>query len=216
MKNIALAVILAASTLGFNSMITAAPVDNNTMTQSCYTQSEVNLEKAMRALWEDHVIYTRNYIISALANLPDANAVAQRLLRNQDDIGNAIKPIYGNAAGKKLTQLLRDHILIAADVVTAAKANNTNALKTSSDKWKANAAEIAAFLSSANPNWSKAELLDMLNVHLDLTTGEVVSRLNKDWVKDIEYFDKGEAHMLNFADILSNGIEKQFPNKFNK
>ena len=57
----------------------------------------------MRVLWEEHITYTRNYIISALAGLPDTDAVAQRLLRNQDDIGNAIKPFYGDAAGNKLS-----------------------------------------------------------------------------------------------------------------
>src|SRR5262245_37916554 len=67
----------------------------------------VDTRMAMRKLWEDHITYTRNYIISALANLPDGDAVAQRLLKNQDDIGDAIKPFYGADAGKKLAALLR-------------------------------------------------------------------------------------------------------------
>jgi hypothetical protein len=77
----------------------------------------------MRKLWEDHVTWTRLYIVSAVAGLPDAGATAERLLQNQTDIGNAIKPFYGEAAGERLTALLRPHILIAAELVTAAKAN---------------------------------------------------------------------------------------------
>jgi hypothetical protein len=180
------------------------------------TQSSVDLRTAMRQLWEEHVMYTRNYIISAVAGLEDAGAVAERLLRNQDDIGNAIKPLYGEEAGKKLTALLRDHILIAADIVKAAKAGDNDGVAAGQKRWSANADEIAAFLSGANPNWSQQTLKDMLYKHLAFTTTEVVSRLKKDWPADIEAYDKGHVHMLMFADVLTDGIVKQFPNKFSK
>jgi len=171
------------------------------------------LRMGMRMLWEDHITYTRNYIISALADLPDRDAVAQRLLKNQDDIGNAIKPFYGDQAGQKLAALLRDHIMIATEVVKAAKADNNEQLDAAQKKWTANGKEIAAFLSGANPNWSKQTLESMLQTHLDLTTGEVVGRLKKDWAADIKSYDEGHAHMLMFADALSDGIAKQFPEK---
>ena len=171
------------------------------------------LRMGMRMLWEEHITYTRNYIISALADLPDRDAVAQRLLKNQDDIGNAIKPFYGDQAGQKLTSLLRDHISIATEVVKAAKASNNEQLDAAQKKWSANGKEIAAFLSSANPNWPKSALEGMLQKHLDLTTGEVVGRLKKDWAADIKSYDEGHAHMLMFADALTDGIAKQFPEK---
>src|ERR1041385_1042066 len=116
------------------------------------------LRTAMRKLWEDHITYTRNYIISALGDLGDKDAVAKRLLRNQEDIGNAIKPYYGDAAGDKLAGLLRDHILIATKVVDAAKSDNKQQLDEQQKKWSQNGKEIAAFLSGANPNWSKSKL----------------------------------------------------------
>ena len=178
--------------------------------------SKLDLRMAMRKLWEDHITYTRNYIISALADLPDADAVAQRLLRNQDDIGNAIKPFYGEEAGNKLSALLRDHIMIATEVVKAAKMGDNDGLAKAQAKWTANADEIAGFLSGANPHWVKKDLTDMLHKHLDYTAGECVSRLKKDWAADIDYYDKGHMHMLMFADMLTRGIEKQFPEKFKK
>jgi hypothetical protein len=178
------------------------------------SQSAIEIRVAMRALWEDHITYTRNYIISALAGLPDEQAIAERLLRNQDDIGNAIKPYYGDEAGNKLAALLRDHILIATEVVSAAKAGDNQQLTAAQEKWSANGKDIAAFLAGANPNWSKAELEAMLQKHLDLTTGEVVGRLTGDWAADITSYDEGHAHMLMFADMLSDGLVKQFPTKF--
>jgi hypothetical protein len=155
-------------------------------------------------------------LISALADLEDTSKVAERLLKNQDDIGDAIKPIYGEKAGKKLAALLRDHILIATEVAKAAKIGNTEELAKANKKWNANADDISVFLSGANPNWPKNILQDMLYKHLAFTTQEVVSRLKKDWASDIEAYDKGHVHMLMFADILTDGIVKQFPSKFEK
>ena len=180
------------------------------------TMSATDLRNGMRKLWTDHTTYTRAYIVSAVAQLPDLATVTQRLLRNQDDIGDAIKPIYGEEAGKKLSGLLRDHILIAADIVKAAKASNNAGVEAGEKKWHANADDIAALLAGANPSWKKAELTDMLYKHLDFTTTEVVSRLKKDWPADMKAYDEGHEHMLMFADMLSDGIIKQHPKKFSK
>jgi hypothetical protein len=174
----------------------------------------MELRTAMRKLWEDHITWTRLYIVSALAGLEDVGEVAKRLLANQDDLGNAIKPYYGDAAGLKLAQLLRDHILIATEVVKAAKMGDSTELTAAQKKWTANADEIAAFLSQANPNWPLATVSEMLHKHLEMTTDEVVARLKKDWAADVAAYDKGHNHMLMFADILTEGIVKQFPAKF--
>ena len=124
------------------------------------------------------VVINRNRWTSS-SGAPNASAVAERLLKNQDDIGAAIIPYYGEAAGKKLAQLLRDHILIAADVVAAAKAGNGEQLASAQQKWQLNGDEIAAFLSGANPHWSKEETRSLLRQHLTFTTNEVVARTQK-------------------------------------
>jgi hypothetical protein len=208
---IAVPLLFFASVLALRSSISAG---NQQMMMTPLTKSAVELRTAMRLLWEEHIVYTRNYIISALAKLPDADAVASRLLRNQDDIGNAVKPFYGEEGGKKLTALLRDHIVVATQVVKAAMDGKKDELTAAQAKWTANADEIAAFLSGANKNWDKAKLTDMLHKHLDYTTQEVVSRLKADWSGDIAAYDKGHAHIMMFADVLTEGIVAQFPDKF--
>jgi hypothetical protein len=176
----------------------------------------VELRVAMRKLWEDHITYTRNYIISALADLPDSGAVATRLLANQDEIGDAIKPFYGEAAGEALAGLLRDHILIATEVIAAARSGDATQYAAAQAEWSANGQAIAAFLAGANPYWSQVELETMLQTHLDLTTDEVVARLNADWEGDIGAYDEGHVHMLMFADVLTTGIARQFPSRVGK
>lgn len=193
-----------------------AAANDNSPSSAASNAAAVDLKMTMRKLWEEHITYTRNYIVSALAGLPDSEAVAKRLLRNQDDIGSAIKPYYGDAAGQKLAALLREHIRIATEVVKAAKAGEKGRLAKAQSKWSANGRDIAAFLSGANPKWSRKSLEPMLQQHLDLTTAEVVARLNKDWAADIKAYDDGHEHMLMFADMLADGIAQQFPGKFKR
>ena len=209
-----LAMAVGVVTLMWSSAPVFADKTKSPAAAMTMSSKEQDLHAAMRKLWEDHVTYTRNFIISALAGLDDLPKVTERLLKNQDDIGAAIKPFYGDKAAAKLTALLRDHILIAADIVKAAKAGDNKGVDAGQKKWHANGADLATFLSGANPNWPKAELASMLDKHLEFTTTEVVSRLKKDWAADIAAYDKGHEHMLMFADMLSDGIAKQFPKQF--
>lgn len=177
--------------------------------------NQLAFHDAMRVLWEDHITWTRLYIISAAADLPDKDLTAQRLLQNQVDIGNAIKPFYGNAAGEQLTALLQDHILIAAELIDAAKGSDTAAFNDAHARWYANANDIAAFLSAANPeNWPVAEMQAMMKSHLDLTLQEAAARLGGNFAGDIAAYDEVHRDILHMADMLSEGIMHQFPKAF--
>ncbi|MBI5346953.1 MAG: glycosyltransferase [Chlamydiae bacterium] len=184
---------------------------------SCQTMNikkESDLNLAMRKLWMEHVIWTRGYIVASVADSQDANAAAQRLLKNQEDIGNAVIPYYGNDGAKELTRLLKEHIMIAVEVINAAKANDNTALDIAQKKWHDNSYQLAAFLNKANPAWKLEDLKTMLHEHLTLTTNEVVDRIQKKYDDDVQNFDKVEDQALKMADVLSSGIAKQFPDKF--
>ena len=115
-------------------------------------------------------LWTRSFIVSDLASLEDKDPVLKRLLKNQDDIGNSIKPYYGEEAGNALSKLLREHIEIAGQVVDAAKNDNKDDLEKYNKLWHENADAIAKLLSDANPNWPNAAVKDMLYKHLDFVT----------------------------------------------
>lgn len=176
--------------------------------------TEIELKTSMNKLWEDHVVWTRNVIFNIMDDLPGKDQAVNRLLKNQDDIGNAIKPYYGDAAGKALTDLLYVHITTAADLLTAKKNDNDKAFKEANDKWLTNADEISEFLSKANPNWKLADMKMMMHDHLKLTTEEAMARKNKDYDADVVAYDKVHDEILEMSDMLSMGIMKQFPEKF--
>jgi hypothetical protein len=173
-----------------------------------------SLTRAMERLWTDHVIWTRQYVIAAVDDRPEVEVAATRLLKNQEDIGEAIVPFYGKDAGAQMTELLKQHILIAVDLVAAAKTGNEEEFGIQDRKWTENAAAIASFLGNANPNWPEKVVVDLLSLHLSLTKDEAVARLQKDYQKDAETFDQILTEILTLADALSEGIVKQFPEKF--
>ncbi|HEX2050116.1 MAG TPA: hypothetical protein VHJ34_05705 [Actinomycetota bacterium] len=179
------------------------------------SREAIRLRNKMRKLWEDHIVWTRQFIVSAIADLPDAGTAAARLLANQDHIGNAIKPYYGDAAGERLSSLLRDHILIAADLLDAAKAGDSEGVEEANARWRANANDIAAFLHAANPHhWRTRDMRAMMSAHLDWTLTEATARLHGDWDGDVAAYDRIHRDILHMADMLSLGIVAQFPGKF--
>ena len=179
------------------------------------TRKAVALRTDMRKLWEDHITWTRLAIISLTTDSPDTAATVGRLLKNQTDIGDAVKPFYGEAAGDEVTRQLRQHILIAADLVAAAQARDEAKLADAQARWQQNADDIAGVLNSVNPrHWPLAKMKRELGIHLTLTTEEAVARLQADWDADVAAYDKIHAHALHFSDLLSNGIVKQFPKRF--
>ena len=196
------------------SPITVEANENVQIQNQSSSQSNVQFRDDFRKLWIDHTIWTRNYIISALAGLEDKEKILARLLKNQDDIGNAIKPYYGDEAGNKLAALLKDHILIAGKLVEAVSTANQADVAKFNKEWYKNADDIAQFLSAANPNLPNDVLKDLLYMQLKLVTDEVVASSKMDWDADILAYDKGEDHIIKMADTLTDGIIKQFPNKF--
>jgi hypothetical protein len=184
---------------------------------AAWAHSKSAFQDDMRKLWEAHVAWTRLYIISVAGNLPDAKLTADRLLKNQVDIGNAVADFYGRPAADQLTALLKDHILIAADLVGAAKAGDQAKVADANKRWYANANDIADFLHKANPDhWPQAALRSAMKMHLDQTLDEATHRLQGKFEQDIKDYDAIVDHILKMADILSSGIIAQFPAKFDK
>jgi hypothetical protein len=182
------------------------------------TVARAEFHDAMRQLWEDHITWTRLVIVSFATlddPLPDLEPTLNRLLRNQDDIGDAIKPFYGEAAGNELSRLLREHITGAAALLAAAKDGTEAEFDEAFDAWYRNGNEIGDFLAAANPvSWPQDEMRSMMREHLDLTLAEAVARFGKDYAEEIRIYDEIHAQILHMADMLSDGIIRQFPAKF--
>jgi hypothetical protein len=175
---------------------------------NCISNKELALHDAWRSLWEQHVAWTRMTIISAANSLPDLTETVARLLRNADDMGTALKPFYGASIAAGFSMLIRSHLLIAIDLVSAAKKGDSAAAAKAEKAWYANADDIAVFLSGINPYWPQKAVQDMLYEHLALTKAEAVATLTGNNEESIRLYDEIERQALGMADTISGGIAK--------
>jgi hypothetical protein len=193
----------------------AGQATHDVSTAQALTASEAAFHDQMRKLWEDHVTWTRLAIVTFADGSAGFDATAARLLRNQQDIGDAIKPFYGDAAGDRLAALLRDHITIAVELLQAAKAGDDANVADASARWYANADDIADFLSAANPRfWPRDVMRSAMKTHLDQTLAEAQHELSGDYAASVQDYESIHAHILAMADLLSDGIVRSFPNRF--
>lgn len=180
------------------------------MDHHIFSYEEVKLKVTMRKLWEDHAIWTRQFIVDILANLPSIDKTTERLLKSQEAIGNCIKQFFGDTAGDTLTSLLKDHIIITADLLKAIKiGDSTRAMILETDA-VTNAENIATFFSTINPCYSRDELIEMLDTHLILVKYQFIARMSGDYNADVMYFDMGLHHILMMSDCLFRGIIERF------
>jgi hypothetical protein len=179
------------------------------------TAKAVAFHDKMRALWEAHGSWTHMVITSFVGNLPNLKAEEAVLLHNQVDIGNAVKPYYGAAAGNKLTRLLKKHILGAVDVLVAAKSADKAKLAQAEAAWYANGRQIADYLHAADPRFlSRSAARMMMKTHLNQVIEQAVDELEGHYAADARAFGPYIRHILDMADMISNGIIRQFPGRF--
>lgn len=179
-------------------------------TNNKLTCSQLEISNTNRRLWIEHVLWTRFSITSTAFNLPDLSFVTQRLLQNPVDFAAELQPLYGHQTAMQFKQLLTDHLLIAAKLVNAAKADDTAEVERQRKIWYNNAEEIAKFLASINPFWSEQIWMELLFDHLRMTEDEAVFILTGQYERSIREYDTIQAEALRMADVMTFGIIRQF------
>jgi len=174
------------------------------------SKSEVYLRNIMRMLWEQHIVWTRMTIISIIKDLPDLDFVTNRLLQNPIDFKKVLKPFYGDEIASQFSDLFTSHLVIAAQLVKAAKSGYNNEAAATEKRWNENADEIAVFLAKINPYWTVENWKTMLYEHLKMTKSEAVNILTNNYAQSITDYDEIEKQALKMADVMAEGIVKQF------
>lgn len=172
------------------------------------------LSNQLRLLWEQHVYWTRFVISGIVFHSPDLDASQNRLLQNPGDFASVLRTFYGENVAMKFATLLTAHLSIAAELVTATAEGKSQDAAEAEKRWYENAEQIAVFLASVNPYWSKHEWQEMLYSHLDMTKQEAVDFINGDYAASVEVFDRIEMEALQMADKMTEGILRQFSSRF--
>jgi len=198
-------VFISALVAGMVAPASAAPLALKKTRQLAYHDE-------WRKLWEDHITWTRVVIIGVLDELPGTDAYTARLLQNYEDMEDALAPYYGEEA-EVLGDLIQDHLVIAAQILTALNTGQpTDDLVAS---WYANGHDIAVQMSEMNPEfWPLAEGDPMWKEHLDATIAEALDHFNGNFEAEVADYDLVHNLALDMADFFSEGVMKQFPRQF--
>ncbi|MDD6021773.1 MAG: acetylglutamate kinase [Oscillospiraceae bacterium] len=119
-----------------------------------------------------------------------------------------LAPIFGMRLAARFEELLTEHLLIAADLVNAAKNGEADKANFAREKWYRNADEIAVFLHCINRCWDEEKWRCMLYSHLEMTEKEATLRLQGNYAADINIFDDIENEAFQMADYMFCGIIK--------
>jgi hypothetical protein len=208
----ALVVAAALAALGIGSLTDASTARGQ---DRPVTTKALALHDSMRALWESHGTWTERAIVDFVGDLPDTQLAVDRLLHNQTEIGNAVKPFYGRKAGNQLTALLKGHINAAVALLQAAKSGDSDATAKAKAAFYANGDQVARFLHTANPrHWSLQAMKRMMRIHVNQVVGLAVDQLQGRYAAAVRLYDVYISHILDMADMLSTGIMQQFPARF--
>jgi len=174
----------------------------------------VDARLEMRHLWAQQVSIMHAYIVSATSDLPDTEWLMKSATRNADDIAAAVTAYYSSAYGAKLSALLREHVILFSDAVRMAREREKDEMGPVQDKLDRNGHEIVSFLADANPNWSAGELDDVIEAHINYENDQLMARIDHDWDSDNKAWIEAGKNAMKLADMLSQGLERQFPDRF--
>jgi siroheme synthase (precorrin-2 oxidase/ferrochelatase) len=148
-------------------------------------------------------------------DMNNTETIVNRLMENQEDIGNTLSPITGNLVAEEIISLLKEHITIASEIVKykllAYNVNNEAYITMVKDKITAaldNSTKFSLLISTVNENTEYYSLpYEEVKKHFDEHNKYVVSLadiyINQDDNLAIKEYDCYYNHMLHFSDMLS-------------
>src|SRR2546428_3788105 len=210
---------LAVSALVLLSVFVASsplPVHGQTMANPAKV---ADLRMALRDLYINHVFWVRSLVLSTRLGETKAVSEADEYgLANAKAIGLSISPFYGQAAGEKFSSLFVGHYSAVKKYMSAAFANgfrgNATLKKAALNSLMQNAAELAVFVSAANPNLPKATVNGLLVTHVQQHVMSIEATAKKNWSHEADMWDPMVKEIYALSDALAEGIAKQFPDKF--
>ena len=178
------------------------------------SKSEAEFRSVMRLLWQQHISWARMVMVSLAYDLPDTDVVIARLLQNPVDMGDMLRPLYGDYIADQYTGLIKEHLTLAAELIKALLAGDVQGASAIEKSWYANGDQVAEFLSSINPYLSKQKFQEMFYSHLELTQKEAMAVINKDFEQDIATFDMIAMEAIAMADMISDAITQKYKGLF--
>lgn len=194
---------------------TPVPAVGKNAENAILTEDSVKLKNDVERTFTERIIWTRQHIFSIIEGNTEAQEASVKLLSNSEEIGNMFGKYYGDETKEKITKLFKEQALTNNDLAQAYKIGDMARVNSAKKRLKNNASDIADYLNKINPeNWKKAKIEEMLTNHLNLVDEQINTIIKRYWASDIKTFDKMFEENIKISESISNGIIKQFENKF--
>lgn len=172
---------------------------------SCHAELVHNnqmVKEELKRIITNNVFWARSYIISIMADLPDKQAIQQRLMQNQGYLVGVLKSFFLKQGNHELAKLLQEHKHLTLELMHAIKDKDRKQIEKLERQWYSNIHDVAGFVHKANPKWSVEFIADLLNGLLKLTKQEMVLRAQGKWEEDIKNFDQILLYVSTMVDRL--------------
>ena len=175
---------------------------------------QVDLTSTLRKLFTDHAVYTKFVINAIIDGTADIKALLPRLMQNQVDIGDQLKPIIGNKSSV-LIKLLQKHIELAGATVTEIAQDSTyfdsdvvsDSIQEAINNQLWNGNQVASFLSALNSEVLGKEMVEsMFQQHNMFVVMMAMKRKEKDYVQELVLYDAYYNQILEMSDAISNAL----------
>lgn len=161
----------------------------------------IDLKSTLRKLFTDHGVYTA-FVLKSIIDDVSPDVFLKRLLVNQKDIGDELKPLIGNTKGNLITKLLTEHIKLAGECIKAAAKHDKQIQKKLNMLFK-NSDQVAAALSSINPQKLPYDITqEMFEIHNNFVVDMAMARVAKDYKKEQILYDAYYNELLDMSDHI--------------
>lgn len=169
--------------------------------------------RMFRNLWMEYMTWTRNYIVSAVADLNDKQYIVQKLLEIADGFGNAFKRIYNNEAGERFKNLLKDHIILGIDIVDNTIAGNQEKVEELKKLKDANVEAIALMLSGLSKYFDYTTIKSLFQEKSNLLSELLQKRISQQYSEELSVYNLLTQQASKLADTMGEAVNKQFDNR---
>ena len=165
-------------------------------------------KEAMRKLFSERSMWIKTFVEDNLQGQTDRSHIYNRLLKNQNDIGNYIGAHIKNPnTAVELTRLLKEHVSKITSMINQIQTQNKNYIEEAVENVEQNSQEFAKFLASHGEEYlpydSIKQLFDKQNKLIyKMATHHFLSEHKK----EVDSYDKFYDVMLKLSDTLHAGL----------
>lgn len=214
MNRFTLKIIIGVTAL-FMTIPALANNDEQTGENAADLTQVLQTKMGLRDLWVEHVFWIRSYVVASQGGNDTEGKVAEdEVVANAKALAQSIEPFYGQAAADGLFKLLAGHWGAVRNFNTATIEESGADRNSAVEELTANAQDIAAFLSGANPHLPEDAVFGLLSAHGAHHVAQINQISTGAYEQEAATWHDMRKHMLVIADAIADALAKQFPEQF--